>query len=184
MSRAAFEPVEDEAGLIEEAKRDRAAFAVLYRRHYALIAGYVYRRVGDGHATEDLVAEVFLTALRYLPRYQHRGTPVKVWLYRIATTTVNRWARRERRRLQLLYERYVNVQSVAAPSASVHDADGTRLAMLTLNPKFQAVLALHYLEGLAVEEVAGAIGCRVGTVKSRLSRGREALRKALESRRA
>src|SRR5262245_52823284 len=152
MSRAAFDPVEDEAELIENAKRDRAAFAVLYRRHYALIAGYVFRRVGDVHVTEDLVAEVFLDALRCLPRYQHRGTPVKVWLYAIATTAVNGWARRERRRLQLLHERYVNAQASAGQASDAqHDDEATLWALLTLKEKFQAVLALHYLEGLSVE---------------------------------
>ena len=52
-----------------------------------------------------------------------------------------------------------------------------------LPPKYQAVLSLHYLEGLAVKEVAAVLGCRMGTVKSRLSRGRQALRERLNGRR-
>src|ERR1043166_2936696 len=63
----------DERELVERAKRDREAFALLYRRHYAMIAGSPYRRTGDTHVTEDLAAEVFLAALRCLPRYRHRG---------------------------------------------------------------------------------------------------------------
>ena len=51
---------DDEQELVELAKRDRAAFARLYRMYYPLVAGHVYRRIGDRHATEDLVAEVFL----------------------------------------------------------------------------------------------------------------------------
>jgi RNA polymerase sigma-70 factor (ECF subfamily) len=57
--------------------------------------------------------------------------------------------------------------------------DQARRALLALPPKYQSVLALHYLEGMSVEEVALAVGCRMGTVKSRLSRGRQALRDIL-----
>jgi RNA polymerase sigma-70 factor (ECF subfamily) len=70
----------------------------------------------------------------------------------------------------------------AAPRPVAEDAIGVehaRTALLSLRPKHQAVLALHYLEGLSLEEVAAVIGCRVGTVKSRLSRARVALRDRL-----
>ena len=89
--------LDGERELVERAKRDSQAFALLYRRYYPAIVGYVYRRVGDRHTAEDLVAEVFLTALRYLPRYRYRGVPVRAWFYRIATNEVNRWARKQGR---------------------------------------------------------------------------------------
>ena len=57
------------------------------------IARYVYRRVGDGHVTEDLVADVFVSAMQAFARYRHNGVPLRAWLYRIATNRVNRWAR-------------------------------------------------------------------------------------------
>lgn len=167
-----------EAELIERAKRDRAAFAVLYRRHYAMVAGYIFRRIGDSHVAEDLAADVFMAALRHLPRYRDRGAPLKAWLYRIATNIVNRWVRRQRRRLESEARR----ASVAARSAQERphsgevDAGTARQALLALAPKYQTVLSLHYLEGLSLEEIAVAVGCRPGTVKSRLSRGRDALR--------
>lgn len=164
-----------ETALIRRAKRDPRAFALLYRQHYAPIIGYVYRRIGDRHAAEDLAAEVFLAAMRSLRGYRHRGVPFRAWLYRIATHAVNRWARRERKRFcQTLPE------SLVASDGEAHDRDVARSAMLSLPPKHQAVLALHYLEGLSVEQVASVIGCRIGTVKSRLSRARQALREILE----
>ena len=164
-----------EAALVSRAKRDPQAFAALYRQHYAAIAGYVFRRVGDQHTAEDLTADVFLEAVRSLSGYRHRGVPFRAWLYRIATHTVNRWARRHRKRFcQTLPE------SLACVESDVADPTVARLAMLSLSPKHQAVLALHYLEGLSVEEVASVIGCRIGTVKSRLSRARVALREQLE----
>jgi len=168
--------------LVDRARSDREAFALLYRRHYDAIAGYVYRRVGDRHVTEDLVADVFLAMVRWLPRYRRRGVPFRAWLYRIATNTVNRWARTQRKRAM----KSVDVESTLAPTARAversgeGDAEQARLVMLSLSPKHQTVLSLHYLEGLPVEEVATVLGCRTGTVKSRLSRAREALRGKLE----
>lgn len=170
-----------EAGLIERAKRDPQAFATLYRMHYAPIAGYVRRRVGNGHTAEDLTAEVFVTMLQTLRRYRYRGAPFRAWLYRIATNTVNRWARRERRRAERARAgapAQANGSSVTSDGARP-DAEAARRALLALKPKHQSVLALHYLEGLSVDGVASVIGVRIGTVKSRLSRAREALREEL-----
>ncbi len=81
--------VEDERDLIERAKKDPKAFAALYRAHYPAIARYVYRRTGSRHATEDVVSEVFLSALQHLPRYRHRGIPIRCWLR--AQSPRSRW---------------------------------------------------------------------------------------------
>ena len=182
VDRADYTRPEAEPDLVERTKHDRASFALLYRRHYAAIAGYIHRRVGDAHETEDLVSDVFLAAMRGLSKYQYRGVPFRAWLYRLATNTVNRWARR-RRRWAL---RSLDGDGMPHDVASKESADGdldlerVRLALLSLPPKFQTVLALHYLEGLKVEAVAEVVGCRVGTVKSRLSRARNALRERLK----
>ncbi len=181
---AASIEVDDERELVEEAKRDREAFALLYRRYYPLVARYVHRRVGDPYATEDLVAEVFLNVLRYLPRYRYRGVPVRAWFYRIATNAVNRWVRRQGRSPLRNSNQDALTEAGARKHAPVDSRlDHARRALLSLPPKHQAVLALHYLERMSIEDVAQALGCRVGTVKSRLSRGREALRKRLLQRR-
>ncbi len=165
--------------LIERAKADREAFAALYRRHYQRVANYVFRRVGEVHATEDLVAEVFLAALRSLPRYRYRGVPFEAWLLRIATNTVNRWAGRRRRVAETRLAAELSKESVRPTRIGdgAGDHDRARQAMLCLSPKHQSVLSLHYLEGLNVNEVAAVVGCSVGTVKSRLSRARDAIRK-------
>ena len=172
---------ESEREVIERAKRDPRAFAELYRRHYTAIAGYVYRRIGNAHTTEDLVAETFMTAMRALPRYRHRGTPIRAWFYRIATNTVSRWVRRDRHRSVRGLDECSPSDASVTTSVMNEPAnlEHARTALLSLKPKHQAVLTLHYLEQMRVEEVAAVIGCRVGTVKSRLSRAREALRDRL-----
>lgn len=177
---------DDEQALVEIAKRNRSAFSSLYRRHYRALAGYVYRRTGDVHATEDLVSDVFLTALRTLPRFRYRGVPVRFWLLRIATNAVNRWARRRRRRAVVSLDEAAleGVGAETAPTDGEVDQERASLALLSLSPKFQSVLSLHYLEGLSIREVGTILGCRDGTVKSRLSRARDALREALARRRS
>lgn len=167
--------------LIRRAGHDREAFALVYRQHYDAIAGHVFRRTGDAHATDDIVAEVFLAAMRSISRFRFRGIPFRAWLFRIATNKVNRWARRRRRDAVEGFDGLGAVDPTASTAATDRspDADRAREAMLTLLPKHQAVLALHYLEGMSLKEVASVIGCRLGTVKSRLARGREDLRERL-----
>lgn len=175
----------EERELIERAKRECDAFAQLYRRHYPELTAYIYRRTGDPHATDDLVADLFLTALRTLPRYRYRGIPLRFWLLRIATNAVNRWARRQRRGAiaSLEASRLEDVHAAPAVHDGEHDQERAQRALLTLAPPHQAVLSLHYLEGLGVREVAAVLGCREGTVKSRLARARDALRARLNGRR-
>ncbi len=200
----------DDVSLLQRAARDRQAFALLYRQHYGLVANYILRRVGDPHLTEDLVADVFFAALRNLPRFQYRGLPIKAWLYRIAANRVNRWVRRERRKLVASLATLEAawrgartpggewaggaVSGSAYPAADAHrragdepaagaesniDRERVRLVLLTLPPRYQTVLTLHYFEGLSLEEIAASVGCRLGTVKSRLARGRTQLRQQL-----
>lgn len=175
-------PVDDpgERALIDRARRDPEAFATLYRLHYPRIANYVHRRTGHAAATEDLVSDVFMTALTGLPRYRHRGLPFRAWLYRIATNAVNQWARRERRRL--LREHRHAARPAPAPELDAHARDDVRRALLSIAPQHQAVLALHHLENLAVEQIALVLGRPPGTIKSRLHRARRALRDALQEK--
>ncbi len=174
---------DDEQDLIERAKRDRDAFGALYGQHYPMLANYLYRRTGDVHATEDLVADVFLIALRSLPGYRYRGVPLRFWLLRIATNAVNRWARRQRRRALISLEGdHPTEAAVSCSTDGVGDQRAQR-ALLSLPPRFQAVLSLHHVEGLSVKETATIVGCREGTVRSRLARARDALREKLNGRR-
>ncbi len=166
----------DEGELIARAASDPAAFAELYQRHYAAVAAHIWRRTGDHHATEDLVAGVFHTALRRIRRYRSRGVPYRFYLLRIATNDVNKWMRSARRRDAAL-ARLAECERPDDASVSASDAsvEHLRQALGALAPRFQSVLALHYVDGLSVAETATVLGCREGTVKSRLSRARAAL---------
>lgn len=161
------------------ARDDPSAFSPIYRRHYPAIVGYLHRRLGDAHAAEDLAADTFIAALKGIHRYRPTGAPFRAWLLRIATNLANnhvRVAARRRRRLRSIEGR----QQVRADAMA--DLELARHALHGLSPDHQAVLSLHHVEGLSVEETAGVLGCRPGTVKSRLSRARDAYRRALKER--
>src|SRR5262245_46352553 len=78
-------PPEADVELIARAQANPNEFAAIYRLHYQAIGRYLYRRVGNRDAAEDLVAETFLVALREIRRFEWRGIPILHWLYRIAT---------------------------------------------------------------------------------------------------
>ena len=168
--------IEDDFNLVERAKRDPNALALLYDTHYTAIVRYVARRVGPSEA-EDLTAEVFLAMVRYLPRFRSRGVPFRAWLYRLATNQVNRWARRRRRDAR---HRLAEFADRTGATCTTEQAEVVRVALLTLPPRFQSALTLHYLEGLSLAEVARVLNCAEGTVKSRLARGRDMMRAALQ----
>lgn len=159
---------------------DARVFAAVYRLHYPEVHGYLRRRTGDQHLAEDLAADTFVAAWKSAHRFTARGVPVRAWLMRIATNQANRWARRQKRRgLWLWLTARSEVVSDPAPgdgeSAQVHRA------LMDLSPEQQAVLCLHHVEGLSVEEAALVLGIAEGTVKSRLHRAREAFRSRLEA---
>ena len=161
--------------LIYGARTSPESFAILYRRYYPAILRYVRHRVGDEHLARDLVAETFMTALENLHSYRDRGLPFCSWLYRLATSRISRWARRRRIPLTVEFDELAHCKSERVDRSQALN-DLTRQALLDLPLRYQDALALHYLEGLSVREVAQTLKVREGTIKARLFRGRERLR--------
>ena len=157
---------------------DPAAFAPVYLANYRAVAGAIYRRTGDPNLTEDLTADVFLAAFKSFHRYRPTEVPVRVWLLRIATNRVNRWARR-RGGLAAILRRLARIRPAEDSPPATREYPTALSALLSLPPDHQSVLSLHHLEGLAVEEVSLVLEIPVGTVKSRLARARDSLRRRL-----
>ncbi len=78
----------DERELVERAKRNPREFGVLYDRHFQQIYRFVYSRVREQTAAEDVTSEIFMKALRAMPRYQDTGRPFAAWLYQIAVNAI------------------------------------------------------------------------------------------------
>src|SRR6266446_10383853 len=88
---------DDERQLIEGAQKDPRRFGELYERNFERVYAFVVRRVRDRHEAEDITAEVFQHALANLSKFEWRGVPFAVWLFRIAANAIaDRWKKLSR----------------------------------------------------------------------------------------
>lgn len=189
-SQAAVTPVgqdEDAALAMRASKGESAAFGLLYDRHVAVIYRYVYYRVRDDAEAEDITSDVFMRALKAMPRYEPRQAFL-AWLYRIARNAVIDRARKGNR--QVSFEdalQHPGVDKIVEPDAEIlahSDSATLRDALAKLTPLQQEVVVLRFLEGYSTEEIAGIVGKREGTVRGIQFRAIGALRQLIPSREA
>src|SRR2546425_588728 len=91
--------MEQERLLIEAAQKDPRRFAELYETNFERVYAFIVRRVHDRAEAEDLTSEVFQHALSNLSKFEWRGVPFAVWLYRIAANSIaDRWRRLSKQR--------------------------------------------------------------------------------------
>jgi len=158
------------------ARRDAAAFEVLLWRHGPTILCLCRRLLRDGHAAEDAFQAAFL-ALAIKAASIGRGEAVGAWLYKVAYRAALR-ARALVRPWQTLDPEAADVG--AADPTGTADQHDLRTALDEeldrLPARYRAPLVLCYFEGRTNEEAARELGCPVGTVVSRLARGRQRLR--------
>lgn len=142
------------------------------------------RLTGNQHDAEDLTQEVFIKAYRSIHQFQP-GT-LTGWLNRITTNLFLDGARkRSKVKLDALDEPAQLPGTAATPDEIVNDADldyDVARAMSQLKPQLRAAVVLCDIEGLTYEEVAAVLDVKVGTVRSRIHRGRSQLREALAHR--
>ncbi len=156
------------------------------RTHSARVYRLAYRLTGDRYDAEDLTQDVFLRVFRSLGDYVP-GT-FEGWLHRITTNLfLDRVRRRARIRFEGLPEDAAERLAGREPSpAQAYDErhldDDVQAALDALPPDFRAAVVLCDLEGLSYEEIADTLGVKIGTVRSRIHRGRSQLREALAHR--
>src|SRR6266550_2265973 len=157
------------------------------RTHSARVYRLAYRLTGNVPDAEDLTQEVFVRVFRSLSSYTP-GT-FEGWLHRITTNLFLDMARRRQRiRFEGLGDDAAGRLSGDEPTpAQAFDArhlDGdVQQALAALAPEYRAAVVLCDIEGLSYEEVASTLGVKLGTVRSRIHRGRAQLRAALDHRR-
>jgi len=155
------------------------------RQHSARVYRLAYRLTGNPHDAEDLTQEVFIRVFRSLHTFKP-GT-FEGWLHRITTNLFLDMARRKAKiRFVALPEDAERIPGREASPQQVYDDthfDGDIQAALdALPPDFRAAVVLCDLEGLPYDEIAATLGIKVGTVRSRIHRGRSQLRAALAHR--
>ena len=155
------------------------------RLHSARVYRLAYRLTGNRHDAEDLTQEVFVRVFRSLSSYTP-GT-FEGWLHRITTNLFLDMVRRKARiRFDALPDDAERLPGKEAGPAQVYDDthfdDDVQAALDALPPDFRAAVVLCDLEGLSYEEIAATLGIKIGTVRSRIHRGRTQLREALAHR--
>lgn len=157
------------------------------REHSGRVYRLAYRLTGNVHDAEDLTQEVFVRVFRSLSSYTP-GT-FEGWLHRITTNLFLDQVRRKKRiRFDALADDAHERMPGREPDPSrayedTHLDDDVQAALDALSPDFRAAVVLCDIEGLSYEEVAATLGVKLGTVRSRIHRGRAQLRAALAHRR-
>ena len=170
---------------------DVRAFEQLFQQYHRGIFNAIYQMTHNDADAADLTQEVFVRAYRALPRLQ---TPEAFtsWLYRIAVNLSRNWLR-DRGRVRVESLEVSSDEGEEGSTREIADPSGDPAALIQtramqervqeavagLSPDHRTVVTLHHLEGMPVEEIARVMDCSVGTVKSRLSRARDHLKRKL-----
>jgi RNA polymerase sigma-70 factor (ECF subfamily) len=174
---------EPEEVLVERAKDDPAAFAILYERYVKKIYNYIYYRTSSHHDAEDLTARTFHQALRNIDRYVSQGVPFSAWLYRIAHNLVANWHRdRSRRQMISLDALDLRARRREAPDriAEANEEREMLLAAISHLPADrQQLLILKFVEGFSNAETGQIMGRSEGAIKSLYHRTLLSLREEL-----
>jgi RNA polymerase sigma-70 factor (ECF subfamily) len=171
-------------------KGDKSAFDLLVLKYQHRVLKLVSRFVSDAAEAQDVAQEAFLKAYRALPSF--RGdSAFYTWLYRIAINTAKNALVSNRRRpvdfdLDLQdpeqYDRNAKLKDVDTPEGVLltdEIRETVERAMQQLPEDLRTAIVLREIEGLSYEEIAEAMDCPVGTVRSRIFRAREAIDKRL-----
>lgn len=195
------EPLNDGVLLRRASKGNEDAFTLLYRRHEAGLFRFALRMTGNTWAAEEIVQDVFMTLIRDPRKYDAERGTVGAYLYGIARNRVMKHFERAPREVSL--EEHAengangahrangapggngNGMASSSPTPaqwmeSVERMEHVRAAVLELPAEFREAVVLCELEELSYEEAAKLAGCPIGTIRSRLHRGRALLLAKLE----
>jgi len=177
----------DDVLLRRAAKGDEIAFTELYRRHQASLYRYALRMTGSPWAAEEIVQDVFMTLIRQPKKYDSDRGEVGAFLFGITRNRVLKHLERSPREFSLDQETGsgpsrmpVDLLTPAFWAERRERVEQVRDAVLSLPPEFREAVVLCELEELTYEEAAQRSGCPIGTIRSRLHRGRALLMARLE----
>jgi len=179
----------DDVLLRKSAKGDEDAFACLYRRHQASIYRFALRMTGSPWAAEEIVQDVFMTLVREPRKYDPERGALGAFLYGVARNRVMKHRERIPRELPLeesgempaeILGRLADHRTPAHWAECDERRNQVRAAVLELPVEFREAVVLCELEELSYEEAAKALDCPIGTIRSRLHRGRALLLAKLE----
>ena len=181
--------VRDDILLRRSAKGDEEAFTELYRRHQAPLYRFALRMSGNVWAAEEIVQDVFMTLIREPKKFDPARGALRSFLYGVTRNRVMKHLERGPRELlhdeldeDALGQRGMGFEAMTpAEWAEVRERrEQVRAAVLKLPVEFREAVVLCGLEELSYDEAARLLDCPVGTIRSRLHRGRALLLAKLE----
>ena len=169
-----------ERALVDRARTDRAAFALLYRRHVDAVFSFAYRRCGSRDVAEEATSATFERALRSIGGFEWRNNGIRPWLLRIASNEVAEVYRRQSRVAKVRGRLAAEGEALTdgpdtGPYAGV-DLALVHAALDRLSERYQAVISLRYLAGLPAGAAAAELGCTSAVLAVTLHRALRALR--------
>jgi RNA polymerase sigma-70 factor (ECF subfamily) len=180
---------QDEALLKRSAKGDEEAFTALYRRHAAPLYRFALRMTGSGWGAEEIVQDVFMTLIREPGKYDAQRGSLPAFLFGIARNKVMKHNERQPREISLV-ERSddgrgpgITLRDPFTPAMWAEQRERlekVRAAVKELPVEFRETVVLCELEELSYEQAAQLLDCPIGTIRSRLHRGRALLLAKLE----
>lgn len=179
----------DDVLLRRAAKGDEQAFTLLYRRHQQALYRHALRMTGNPWAAEEIVQDVFMTLMREPQKYDPARAALGGYLFGITRNRVMKHLERQPRELPLEATNGNGSHRLDVASHGFTPAhwveqqerlERVRAAVLELPEEFRETVVLCELEELSYEEAAQLLGCPIGTVRSRLHRGRAQLLAKLE----
>jgi RNA polymerase sigma-70 factor, ECF subfamily len=189
-----FSHAEEDALVLALGQGAEDAYEILIQRYQQPVYSLVCRLMNDPGDAPDIVQEVFLKVFRSIGAFRGNSS-LKTWIYRIAVNEAynhRRWfCRHQRQEVALGSDEGAphHADNMTDPGRSPFEQAADRetralveQALEKLNPKFRAAVVLRDIEDLSYEDIATVLNVSLGTVKSRIMRGREALRKILEGR--
>lgn len=166
------------------------AFSLLIRRYHQQLFNMLYALAGDWDDADDLAQETVLKAHRALAGFEGRAQ-FYTWIYRIGVNCWKDWCKTPRAQKEVrdvsdegrsVLERQVSSDASDALVQRVEFQVMLEQALAKLNEEYRAAVVLREIDGLGYDEIADILGCSVGTVKSRLFRGRNQLKKLWDVR--
>jgi RNA polymerase sigma-70 factor (ECF subfamily) len=165
--------MEQERLLIEAAQQDPSRFAELYESNFERVYAFIVRRVQDRHEAEDLTAEVFQHALANLSRFEWRGVPFSVWLFRIAANAIaDRWRQSSRQRPEPVSEDDLD-------RSNWHEIErrATLFQLVNSLPEDQrSIVIKRFVEQKSIRDIAKELRKSEGAIKQLQFRAIESLR--------
>ena len=167
---------------------DETAFLEFYHRHQGLVYRFALQMSGKTELAEEVTQDVFMVVMRSATRYDNERGSVPAFLYGIARNVVLRALERERPYITMLDEadseyasRLTAEQDLLGDLARNERLETLRKAVLALPPAYREVVVLCDLHERDYAEAASALGCAIGTVRSRLHRARALLLEKLRA---